>query len=91
MMKFLLRKQLADYSNRASEGKLKPLAPESPLTPSEGERVAVRPGEENSFPPIMLQAFLVLAATSSFAASVPLSSLDLKPMTCGWSEPVNGG
>lgn len=31
--------------------------------------------------------FLVLAAVSSFAASVPLSSLDLKPMTCGWSEP----
>lgn len=30
---------------------------------------------------------LALAAVSSFAATVPLAALDLKPMTCGWSEP----
>lgn len=41
-------------------------------------------------------SLVALAATSAFAASVPLSSLDLKLMTCGWSEPkvnqaVGGG
>lgn len=34
-----------------------------------------------------LASSLVLASISTFAAVVPVSSLDLKPMTCGWSEP----
>lgn len=34
-----------------------------------------------------LLSLAALTATSAFAASVPLSSLDLKLMTCGWSEP----
>lgn len=32
-------------------------------------------------------SLLTLAATSAVAASIPLAALDLKPMTCGWSEP----